>query len=128
MDKNSNSLNWFEIPVIDGARAKKFYESIFSVQLTNMGELNGKTITAFPTENGNGKASGGLVQSPAHKPSMEGAIIFLNANPNIQPVIDRIETVGGKMITPKTHVSPEIGYTALFIDSEGNKVGLHAQN
>ena len=128
MDKNSNSLNWFEIPVTDLARAKKFYESVFSVQLTDMGEMNGKTITSFPAENGNGKASGGLVQSPAHKPSKDGAVIYLNANPDIQPVIDRIESSGGKVEVAKTLVNPEIGYTALFIDSEGNKVGLHAQN
>jgi len=128
MDKNSNTLNWFEISVTDIVRAKKFYEFVFSVQLTDMEEMMGKKIAAFPAENGNGKASGGLVQGQMHKPSIDGTIVYLNANPDIQLIIDRIEAAGGKLLMPKTLVKPEIGYLADFIDSEGNKVGLHAQN
>jgi predicted enzyme related to lactoylglutathione lyase len=128
MDKNSNSLNWFEIPATDLARAKKFYEKIFSVSLQDMGEMMGMKMAGFPAEMGNGKATGGLVQSQMHKPSAEGAVIYLNANPSIQTVIDRIDAAGGKVIMPKTQISPEIGYMAFFMDTEGNKVGLHAQN
>jgi predicted enzyme related to lactoylglutathione lyase len=128
MDKNSNSLNWFEIPAKDITRAKKFYESIFSIKMEDMGEMMGMKMVSFPSEMGNGKASGGLVQSEMHKPSMDGAVVYLNANPSIQTVIDRIEKAGGKVVMPKTQISPEIGMMAFFIDSEGNKVALHAQN
>ncbi len=128
MDKNSNSLNWFEIPAKDIKRAKKFYESIFAINMQDMGEMMGMKMVGFPSEMGNGKASGGLVESQMHKPSTDGAVVYLNANPSIQTVIDRIETAGGKVAMPKTQISPEIGYMAFFIDSEGNKVALHAQN
>jgi predicted enzyme related to lactoylglutathione lyase len=128
MDKNSNSLNWFELPAKDITRAKKFYETIFNVQMQDMGEMMGMKMVGFPSENGNGKASGGLVESQMHQPSTEGAVVYLNANPSIQTVIDRIEAAGGKVVMPKTEISPEIGQMAFFIDSEGNKVGLHAQN
>jgi predicted enzyme related to lactoylglutathione lyase len=128
MDKNSNALNWFEIPATDINRAKKFYETVFSVQMQDMGEMMGMKMAGFPSEMGNGKASGGLVQGPMHKPSTDGAVIYLNANPNIQTVIDRIEGAGGKVVMPKTQISPEIGHMAFFIDTEGNKVGLHGQN
>ena len=128
MDKNSNSLNWFEIPAKDITRAKKFYESIFATKMEDIGEMMGMKMVGFPSEMGNGKASGALVQSEMHKPSTDGAVIYLNANPSIQSVIDRIETSGGKVVMPKTQISPEIGNMAFFIDSEGNKVGLHAQN
>jgi len=74
-----------------------------------------------------GKANGGIVESQMHKPSVDGAIVYLNANPNIQSVIDRVEKAGGKVVMPKTQISPEIGYMAFFTDTEGNKVGLHAQ-
>jgi predicted enzyme related to lactoylglutathione lyase len=63
-----------------------------------------------------------------HKPSMDGAVIYLNANPNIQTVIDRIEKANGKVLLERTQISPEIGYMAVFADTEGNKVALHAQN
>ena len=128
MDAKSNSLNWFEIPAKDVTRAKKFYESIFNVQMSEMPEMMGMKMVSFPAEMGNGKASGALAQSPQHKPSTDGAVIYLNANPSIQAVIDRIDTAGGKVVMPKTQISPEIGCMAFFIDTEGNKVGLHAQN
>ena len=128
MEKNANALNWFEIPAKDITRAKKFYESIFAINMQDMGEMMGMKMVGFPSEMGNGKVSGGLVQSEMHKPSTEGAVVYLNANPSIQTVIDRIETAGGKVVMPKTQISPEIGCMAFFIDSEGNKVALHAQN
>ena len=127
MDKNSNSLNWFEIPAIDIARAKKFYEGIFAMYMDPMQEMMGMKMVSFPSEIRNGKASGALVQSDTHKPSKDGVMIYLNANPDIQSVINRIEPAGGKIILPKTHISPELGYMAFFIDTEGNKMALHAQ-
>jgi predicted enzyme related to lactoylglutathione lyase len=128
MDKNSNSLNWFEIPATDIERATKFYGDIFNVKMENIGDMMGMKMAGFPSEMGNGKASGALVQSEMHKPSKDGAIVYLNANPSIQPVIDRIEKAGGKVVMPKTQITPEIGYMAFFIDTEGNKIGLHSQN
>ncbi|HEX7456975.1 MAG TPA: VOC family protein [Ginsengibacter sp.] len=128
MDKNSNSLNWFEIPALDIARATKFYETIFGIKMEKMQEMMGMKMTGFPADMANGKASGALVQSQQHKPSMDGCVIYLNANPKIQTVIDKIEKAKGKVLMPKTQISPEIGYMAFFADTEGNKVALHAQN
>ena len=128
MDQNSNSLNWFEIPALDIARATKFYETIFETEMTPMQEMMGMKMSGFPVDMASGKAGGGLVQSDQHKPSMDGCVIYLNANPTIQTVIDRIEKANGKVLMPKTQISPEIGYMSFFVDTEGNKVGLHAQN
>ena len=128
MDSTTNALNWFEIPALDVNRAKTFYETIFDVKFDDVIEMMGMKMANFPNAMGNGKASGGLVQSEMHKPSMDGAVIYLNANPTIQTVIDRIESAGGKLLMPKTQISPEIGFMAFFIDTEGNKMGLHGQN
>ena len=43
-------------------------------------------------------------------------------------IVGRIEGAGGKVVMPKTQITPEIGYMAFFMDTEGNKVGLHSQN
>jgi len=32
----------------------------------------------------------------------------------------------GKKFLPKTEISPEIGYMAIIIDTEGNRIGLHS--
>ena len=39
-----------------------------------------------------------------------------------------LEQNGGKVILAKTQISPEMGYFALYMDSEGNKLGLHSSN
>ena len=126
MDKSTNSLNWFEIPVTDLQRAKHFYQVIFSIHMDEM-EMGPMKMAAFPSDPSSGKASGALVQSSSHVPSTDGAVIYLNANPNLSTVLDKVESVGGKALMPKTEISPEIGYMAFFMDTEGNKVALHSQ-
>jgi uncharacterized protein len=128
MDKTTNALNWFEIPATDISRATKFYETAFGIKMDAMPEMMGMKMASFPAEMGNGKVSGALAQSSNHKPGQEGAVIYLNANPSIDSIIGNIEKAGGKIIMPKMQISPEIGYMAFFVDTEGNRLGLHAQN
>lgn len=118
----TNALNWFEIPVTEVARAKQFYETAFDIEMHQM-EMMGMEMVMFPSQNP--KSGGALVKSPNHKPSTEGSIIYLNANPNLQTVLDRIETAGGKITMPKTSIG-ENGNMAFFLDTEGNLVGVHS--
>lgn len=127
MNEKVNTLNWFEIAASDIQRATKFYETVFSVKL-QQSEMMGMKMAFFPSEDMNGKVSGGLVQGPMHKPSQEGSIIYLNANPDLNVALGKIEKAGGKVTMPKTHISPEVGHMAFFIDSEGNRVALHSTN
>ncbi len=125
MDATTNALNWFEISVTDIARAKKFYETILSIKMDQM-EMMGMQMAFFPYEPQNGKVGGALVQGPMHKPSAEGAVIYLNGNPDIAIALAKVEAAGGKIIIPKSIISPEIGFHAFIIDTEGNKVALHS--
>ena len=127
MDATTNSLNWFEIPVTDMPRAKHFYQVIFSMHMDET-EMMGMQMAFFPNENGNGKASGALVKSKNHQPSMDGTLVYLNANPAMDSVLEKIESVGGTVLMQKTQITPEIGYMAFFTDTEGNKVALHSQD
>ena len=124
MDNKSNSLNWFEIPALDIARSKKFYETIFSTTMED-NEMGDNKMAFFPWEAGSGKATGAVVQSPTHKPSMEGTIVYLNANPYMDPVLEKVEAAGGKIAVPKMGIG-EHGHIAFIIDTEGNNVGLHS--
>lgn len=125
MKATENALNWFEISVSDINRAKKFYESVFGIQMPEQ-EMMGMKMAFFPAEDMNGKVSGGLVQGPMHKPSTDGAKIYFNGNPDLSVALGKIEKAGGKITMPKTKVSDEIGHMAFFIDSEGNNVALHS--
>ena len=125
--ENANALNWFEIPAADINRAKTFYENIFGINM-DVQDMMGMQMAFFPYEPASGKVSGALVQSDMHKPSQDGAIVYLNANNGMDSILEKIGEHGGQVAMPKTHISPEIGYMAFFIDSEGNKVALHSQN
>lgn len=121
-----NAISWFEIPATDLARAQKFYETIFGVTLAPL-DLPNIKMRMFPLEDMMG-VGGALVDSGGfHKPSAtDGPLIYLNGNPDVQHVLERVEAAGGKIIVPKTEISPEYGYMAVFIDSEGNRIGLHS--
>lgn len=126
MDSTTNALNWFEIPVTDMARAKHFYQVAFSLHLEDA-DMQGIQMAMFPYEAGSGKVSGALVKSEYQKPSADGVTVYLNANPDMTDVLQRIRSEGGQIVMDKTEITPEIGYMAFFIDSEGNKLGLHSQ-
>lgn len=127
MTNKENALNWFEISATDIKRAKKFYETIFGIEMPEQ-EMMGMKMAFFPAEDMNGKVSGGLVESTIHKPSADGAKIYLNGNPNLDNALSKVEAAGGKVTMPKTKISDEIGHMAFFIDTEGNNVGLHSNN
>jgi len=127
MNETTNSLNWFEIPVVDMGRAQKFYETVFEINMFPL-PITGFEMVAFPSEPGNGKVSGALMKHEMYQPAAtSGVVIYLNADPDIQRVIDRIEPSGGQILIPKTQITEEIGYMAFFIDTEGNRVALHAR-
>lgn len=124
MSASTNAINWFEIPATDIARAKRFYEQIFEIKMDEM-EMPGMKYAMFPFDPTAQKVSGGLAQSPMHVPGPTGSIIYLNANPDLKNVLNRIEAAGGKITMPKTAIGAN-GFMAFFIDSEGNTMALHS--
>ena len=127
MDNTTNALNWFEIATTDLARAQQFYETVFGIKMDAM-DLPNIQMRTFPGDGMNGNVGGALVKSGMHKPSKEGAVIYLNANPDLNDSLSRVEKAGGKVLVPKTHISDDIGYMAFFEDSEGNTVAMHSNS
>jgi uncharacterized protein len=123
----NNAISWFEIPTTDINRAQKFYETIFGFTMIPM-EMPNIKMRMFPLDDIMNGIGGALVDSGGfHKPSMtDGPLIYLNANPDVQNVLDKVETAGGKIMVPKTEISPEYGTMAVFIDTEGNRIALHS--
>jgi len=122
-----NAISWFEIPATDLDRAQKFYETILDIQMIPL-ESPHIRMRMFPIEDPMTGIGGALALAPEfYKPSAtDGPIVYLNANPDVQRVLDKIEAAGGKIIVPKTQISPEYGHMAIFIDTEGNRVALHS--
>lgn len=123
----NNAISWFEIPTTDINRAQKFYETIFGFTMIPM-EMPNIKMRMFPLDDIMNGIGGALVDSGGfHKPSMtDGPLIYLNANPDVQNILDKVEAAGGKIMVPKTEISPEYGTMAVFIDTEGNRIALHS--
>lgn len=123
----NNAISWFEIPTTDINRAQKFYETIFGITMITM-DLPNIKMRMFPLDDMMNGIGGALVDSGGfHKPSLtDGPLIYLNANPDVQNVLDKVEAAGGKIMVPKTEISPEYGNMAVFIDTEGNRMALHS--
>jgi uncharacterized protein len=122
-----NAISWFEIPTTDINRAQKFYETIFGIKMMPM-ELPNIKMRMFPLDNPMDGVGGTLVDSGGfHKPSAtDGPLIYLNGNPDVQNVLDKVEAAGGKITVPKTEISPDYGFMAVFLDTEGNRIALHS--
>lgn len=122
-----NAISWFEIPTTDIDRAQKFYETIFCISMMPM-DLPNIKMRMFPLDDMMTQVGGALVDSGGfHLASAtEGPLIYLNANPDVQNVLDKVEAAGGKIIVPKTQITPEYGFMGVFTDTEGNRIGLHS--
>jgi len=122
-----NAISWFEIPSADINRAQKFYEEIFDIQMIPM-EMPQLQMRMFPIEDPMTGIGGAVCYAgDFYKPSAEaGPLVYLNANPDVQNILDKVEAAGGKIVVPKTEISPEYGHMAVFIDTEGNRIALHS--
>jgi hypothetical protein len=121
----ANALNWFEIPVSDFQRARKFYETVLGAQIYEM-QMGPNLMGFFPMGEDQKGVGGALILGEGYEPCTKGSLIYLNAQPDLSAALGRIEEAGGKVIMPKTLVREDIGYIAMFTDSEGNRVALHS--
>jgi uncharacterized protein len=122
-----NAISWFEIPVKDFVRAKKFYENTLGVNIHE--ETMGPVKMGFiPADNENGGVGGAICQSEDYIPSSQGSLVYLNGGNDLSMVLNNVEKAGGRILVPKTEIAPGMGFFALFLDTEGNKLGLHSRN
>jgi len=122
----ANAINWFEIPVADMDRAQRFYEVTLARALRRE-KFGAQELAVFPYED---PQVGGCLQASSGNAAPEGAgvRIYLDCMPSIDAALKRARTAGGEVVVPKTALPPGMGFFAHVRDSEGNVVGLHAQN
>jgi len=118
-----NAINWFEIPVKNFDKAKKFYETILGAGMQPM-EMPGMRSAFFPADLQNG-IGGCITQANGYEPSKAGSLVYLNGGDDLSVMLARVEKAGGKILLPKTAIGKN-GFMAHFEDTEGNKVALHS--
>jgi predicted enzyme related to lactoylglutathione lyase len=120
-----NLISIVEIPTIEFPRAVTFYQTILNTSIEEI-NMDGILMGLFPSDGET--VSVALINSSQYKTSMDGSVVYFNAGNDLQIVLDKIKANGGKIIIPKTEISPEMGFYAMFMDTEGNKLGLHSKN
>ncbi len=116
-------LTWFEIPVADMKRAVSFYNNVFGWQLQIADA--GSHQFAF-IDHPKNRTGGSLSSGETYKPGAEGAVIYLYAGKDLNDSLSRVESSGGKVLVPKQSIG-EHGFTAWFLDTEGNRIGMHSE-
>jgi uncharacterized protein len=122
----SHAINWFEIPVAQLDRAMAFYATVTGRKLQRMdfgvpGQQEAVFETADQTER-----TGSLVQGAQSQPAQVGAMVCLNVEDDLDACLKRVVSAGGSVALGKTALPPGMGSFAQIVDTEGNKVGLHA--
>lgn len=122
--KNKSPIEWFEIPVRDLDRAQAFYEKLLGTTLQRE-TIGGNSLAVFGHA---GSAAGGCLMAGGStpEPSESGTLVYLAAEPALDAVLSRLEAAGGRLKTPKVQLPGDMGCFAHIVDTEGNRVGLHA--
>jgi predicted enzyme related to lactoylglutathione lyase len=118
-------ISIFEIPATDISRAIEFYQAILDLKIERM-DFPEMQMGLLPYEGE--MVTGIILKAEGSEPASAGVTIYLNGGDNLQIILDRVEKNGGKILVPKTLHADESGYFALFLDSEGNRLGLHSPN
>lgn len=122
---NHVTVSWFEIPVNDMESAIAFYEKVFDCKLERH-QLGPIDMAWFPWNHEMGGAGGSLVKSEGNYQTSENGVLVYFSSKDVNQELERIPKAGGQVLQGKTLITKEIGYMALFIDSEGNRIALHS--
>ncbi len=120
----AHGITWFEIPVVGFTRAKKFYETVFGVEIREQ-EL-GQALYGFIGSEEDG-INGAIVAHEWYIPSENGVLVYFDAGEDLNVMLARAEGAGAKVVMPKTQISEDIGYMGVFRDPEGNRIALHSK-
>lgn len=119
-----SAVHWFEIPTQDLSRALRFYNRVLGLEMAAF-DMMGCPMAMFPCDMAEGGVGGALIQYEGAVPSATGSMVYLDGGDDLSVPLGRVEAAGGKITMPKTSIG-EHGFCGVFIDTEGNRVGLHS--
>ena len=119
-------IYWFEIPASNFERAVKFYREVTLVEIKEF-DFGKEKMACFPDDGIN--VSGAISYAPDFNPSSDGVLINFYGGNDLNDFLKRVEKAGGRVTTPKTKIEVEgRGYFAIFLDTEGNRLGVYSDN
>jgi predicted enzyme related to lactoylglutathione lyase len=109
---------YLEIPANRAEDSASFYSDIFGWKVRERGDGN----LAFDDPGG---VSGTWVKEGDRTPD-ERTRVYIMVD-NISVALKRIESAGGRVVTPRTNIGPNMGAFAAFVDPVGNEFGLYEE-
>jgi len=126
-----NVIVWADIPVIDLDRACRFYSAVLQIEVKPVEGMDGIALPGGG-EGGDLQEMQGpmpvgfdLARSDNNKPSAQGCTIYLNSHGDPEGMIQRAVDAGGQLLMPVADMGEMVGSVGFFLDSEGNRIGVH---
>jgi predicted enzyme related to lactoylglutathione lyase len=114
---------WVDIPVTDLQRAVRFYSAVIGMDVA-VQDMPGFKFAIFPHEGAD--VGGCLVPvGDGNAPSGNGPLVYVNVEGRMKQAVEAATANGGRVVEPAHSIGPH-GFRAVVIDSEGNRVALHA--
>jgi len=118
-----NAVTWFEIPATNIARASQFYGAVLGKPLSKQ-SFGPHELMVFPYQQPG--VGGCLVSNTSSQSGATGPVLYLSVGDTLDTVLARVTPAGGSVVVGRTELPENIGCYAHIIDTEGNRVGLHA--
>jgi len=118
---------WNSIPVSDMDRACKFYAHVLGLPFAAPPGMDGVALPGRPPGADESQPPSRIVAFNLYlggQPSDAGPTVYLSSRGDIDGMIARVREAGGTIDQDKQYQGEMIGWTAFFIDSEGNRIGI----
>jgi uncharacterized protein len=120
----SQCVVWVDIPVHDLERAMRFYSAVLGSPVSKEGGP-GFVFGLLPNSD---TGVGGCLYSPGdnNAPSPRGPLVYLSAEAGLSDAVQAVTANDGQVMED-VHPIGQQGFRAIVLDSEGNRIALHAR-
>lgn len=119
----SHQIVWVDIPVKDLERAISFYSAVLGRPVSKEG---GPGFAFGLLPHSDGDVGGCLyLPGPENAPSRVGPLVYLNVQGRLAQAVEAVPPLGGQVLKGVHEIGPH-GFCAIVLDSEGNRLALHA--
>lgn len=112
-------LVWADIPVTDLERARAFYAHVLGLPVVSPPGMEGVALVM-----GDYPSVDLYVTDSTTSSTTQGPTIYFGGNGDLDGMLARVVEAGGRILQPKQDFGEMIGWIALIVDTEGNRIGI----
>ena len=122
----ANPVAYFEIGGKNAEELREFYGELFGWNIAEMGAASAAGSNYWHIENEEGGIPGGIIQTNENMPP--NYVMFYVQSDDLQATLDKVVSLGGQAVVPPSDIPGGRGQIAVFMDPDGNVIGLHKWN